>query len=457
MSAQATARYGLAAALNSAGKYRYKSPESVIDYLVVGGGVVGLAVARRLTQRFPSKTVFLVERHDSVGQETSSRNSEVIHAGLYYPIDSLKTRLCVRGREMLYEHCSRHDIPHRKSGKLVVARRDQRAYIENLHAKAKQIVWPSGSQSSSSLKTAVPTQLINGDRARELEPDLSTSIEAALLSPETGILDTHAYMESLEKDIDESDGGDIAYKTSVVRVDPAPPNAGESGWVVQTVTGDAEESDVMLARTVINSSGLSAHLALNSLLPKESRIPMYYARGSYASYHGPGASHISHLIYPCPDAGESSYSFQSLGTHLTFDMQGKIRFGPDLDWLTPPKEGEESDPDFWNSHLTPDDSKIQIMHQAVQEYLPGVDLDGFQPDYCGIRPKLTGPGGGFRDFVFRTDRPDDFGGVATGGDSPGRPLISLMGIESPGLTSSLAIAELVVDEMLCRREGHIPE
>ncbi|OCH87903.1 NAD dehydrogenase [Obba rivulosa] len=456
MSAQTAARYGLAAALNNTGRYKYKPPESVIDYLVVGGGVVGLAVARRLTQRFPSKTVFLVERHDSVGQEISSRNSEVIHAGLYYPIDSLKTQLCVRGRQMLYNHCLKHNIPHRKSGKLIVARRDQRPYIENLHAKAQKIGYPSGLVPPGGPEAAVPTELISGHVALELEPDLNTCIDSALLSPETGIIDTHAYMESLEKDIDESEGGDLAYKTSVVRVDPAPSDAGERGWVVQTVTDDAEESDAMLARTLINSSGLSAHLILNSLLPKESRIPMFYARGSYASYRGPGVSRISHLVYPCPDTGKSNFSFQSLGTHLTFDMWGKIRFGPDLDWLTPPGE-DEADPDFWNKHLVPDDSKIEVMHQAVRDYLPNVSLEGFQPDYSGIRPKLTGPQGGFQDFVFRTDHPEAFGGAARRGEKARRPMISLMGIESPGLTSSLAIAELVVDDMLCRREGHTPE
>jgi len=373
--------------------------------------------------------------------------------GIYYPADSLKTRLCLRGRELMYQRCQTLNIPHRKTGKLVVATAEQRSYIENLHNKATKLQWPPHYTSNSPV---LPTKLISGDEARSMEPDLSKDIAAALWCPETGILDSHSFMESLEKDILESEAGDLAYATRVVRVDPyisesSKPIGDERGWVVQTVTGEdsrTDSSDAILARTVFNASGLSGPFILNALLPLEQRIPMYYARGSYASYKGPGISGISHLIYPCPDTGPNAHAFASLGTHLTLDMNGKIKFGPDIEFLSPPSgssEDPEADVDYWARHLIPDDSKLGEMHRAVTRYLPNITVEGMQPDYVGIRPKLIPPGAGFQDFIFRTDYPCQFGG---GGDVGDAPMISLLGIESPGLTSSLAIAEYIVDDLL---------
>lgn len=294
---------------------------------------------------------------------------------------------------------------------------------------------------------------MTGAEARQLEPDLSMDIAAALWSPETGIVDSHSLMKSLEKDIIESEGGELVYSTQVVRVDPyraSSPLTGstesrQGGWVVQVVTENAEEGDAILAKTLINASGLSAPFLINSLLPEESRIPMYYARGSYASYSGPGISNVSHLIYPCPEVGENAAGFESLGTHLTIDLQGKVRFGPDIQWISPPSASgsAENDRDFWASHLVPDDSRLPEMHQAVTQYLSEVSIQGLQPDYVGIRPKLVPPGGGFQDFLFRTDYSSDFGG-----DGKDGKMISLLGIESPGLTASLAIAETVVEDIL---------
>ncbi|CDO76244.1 hypothetical protein BN946_scf184470.g2 [Trametes cinnabarina] len=411
-----------------------QSPEFAVDHLIVGGGVIGLAVAQRLAQAFPTKSTYLVERHDIVGQETSSRNSEVIHAGLYYPAHSLKTRLCLRGRQLLYERCRTHNIPYKKTGKLVIAQQQQRPYIESLHAKAQKLSWPPHSNPADTHSPVLPTTIINGEEARKMEPDLHENIAAALWSPETGIVDSHELMESLEKDIQEADGSELVYSTKVVRIDPS---REEPGWIVQLVTGNAEEGDALLAKTVINCAGLSAPLIVNAILPESKRIPMYFARGSYASYRGRGVEHISRLMYPCPSVGKDSHAFHSLGTHLTLDLQGKIRFGPDLDWLNPPEDHE--DPDFWQKHLVPDDSRLSLMYQAVKEYLPGVSQEGFQPDYCGIRPKLAGPEAGFQDFVFRRDKAN--------GQSEGE-MISLLGIESPGLTSCLAIAEYVVADLM---------
>ena len=340
----------------------------------------------------------------------------------------------------MYDRCRTHGIPYKKVGKLVVARAEQEAYIHSLHAKAEKLSWSPLSQAFNFPTPTLHTTLISGDEAREVEPNLHQDITAALWSPETGIIDSHALMESLEKDIADNENSELVYSTKVVRIDR---NTDGPGWVVQLVTGGSNEGDALVARTVINCAGLAAPLILNAILPEEQRLPMFFARGSYASYRGPGVEHVSHLIYPCPAVGKDSHAFHSLGTHLTLDLQGKIRFGPDLDWIDPP-EGNE-DADFWQKHLVPDDSRLALMHDAVREYLPNISAQGLQPDYCGVRPKLVGPGGGFQDFVFRQDK--------ASGHGEGE-MISLLGIESPGLTSSLAIAEHVVDEMMGGGQGH---
>ncbi|KAI6151780.1 pyridine nucleotide disulfide oxidoreductase-like protein [Pisolithus tinctorius] len=445
---------GLTAALNSAGKYKYKSPDGAVDFLVVGGGVVGLAVAQRLVERFPNKSTYLVERHGGAGEETSSRNSEVIHAGLYYPADSLKTQLCLRGRHLMYDRCQRHNIPHLKTGKLVVAHEGQRPYVEGLYEKSRQLGWPKHFTQHSRNGAVLPTRLITGDEARVLEPDLSKDITAALWSPETGIVDSHALMESLEKDITESAGGELVYFTRVVRVDPynkrevsSASTSAQDGWVVQATTGDARDGDALFTKTLINASGLSATLILNSLLFESSRIPMYFARGSYAAYRGPGVSNIKHLIYPCAETGPNIHAFQSLGTHLTLDMRGNVRFGPDLEWISPPSSSvddvsDEAHADFWTKYLVPDESRLEDIHGAVTKYLPNVQKENFRPDYVGIRPKLVVSG--FQDFVIRKDYAD---GIGSG------LMVSLMGIESPGLTSCLAIAEHVTEDIIAREQN----
>ncbi|KIY63472.1 NAD dehydrogenase [Cylindrobasidium torrendii FP15055 ss-10] len=421
---------GLRLALNAGGKFKAKAPEFSVDYLVVGGGVVGLALARFLAERYPGKSTYLVERHSRVGEETSSRNSEVLHSGLYYPPDSLKTRLCIRGRQMLYDYCSRAGVPHKKTGKLVVAQEHQMNYIQSLYAKSLTLQAPP--KSNLAPTQVLPTKLISGDEARKMEPSLSPSIVGALWSPETGIVDSHALMESFEKDLVDTDGGEVVLSTSVVRVDPADANIG--GWNVQMLTAGSEEPDPIHARTLINAAGLAAPYIINAILPSDQHIPMYFARGSYVSYKGPGVGGVQHLIYPCPEtmANKNKDAFSGLGTHLTLDMEGKIKFGPDVEWLAPPGN---DDVDFWREHLVPNDSRIGQMHQAVTSYLPGVTLEGMAMDYVGVRPKIAGPGAPFQDFVIQKDGQDE-------------SMISLLGIESPGLTSSMALAEYVVDGLI---------
>lgn len=353
----------------------------------------------------------------------------------------MKTRLCVRGRQLLYSHCDAHSVPYRKIGKLVVAGSDEVAYLQKLHAHCQEL---------GKRAIAVPTELISGDQARELEPDLSEDITMALWSKETGIVDSHALMDSLEEDIAGSEGGEVVLGTKVVRVDPQ-----KDGWVVQMVTEGSSDPDVVLAKTLINASGLASHQILNTLLPQlkppQPRIPIYYARGSYAAYRGPGVSHVKRLIYPVPEQG-AKHAFHSLGTHLTLDMNGNVRFGPDIEWIEPPSSGSTDghsdrleDVDFWKNHLNPSSDRLQEMYHSISRYLRGISLEGLSPDYVGVRPKLMGPGGGgFQDFVVRVD----WSGRWTGVDKEGAQMITLMGIESPGLTSSLAIGEMVVEEVL---------
>jgi 2-hydroxyglutarate dehydrogenase len=395
----------------------------------------------------------------------SSRNSQVIHAGaempipppppsssqllncqagLYYPPDSLKTRLCLRGRQMIYSYCAKHNIPHRRLGKLVVGREEQREYLAKMHAKAQALRAPPHWNHSTDPQV-IPTEILSGDAARERVPQLAREITSALWSPSTGIVDSVALFTSLEKDIRDA-GGTIAYATRAVRID-SDTAAGvqqSPGWVVQTVTGteedDGKNADATLAPVVINAAGLGATSVLNEILPPSRHIPIYFARGAYAVYRGPGVRDIQHLIYPADEASAAKgASFHSLGTHLTLDMAGNVRFGPDIDWLSAP-DNAKRDEEVWEPHLSLDEERARSMHPAVLRYLPGVKPEGFQPDYAGIRPKLASPGAAFQDFVIRADYAER---------SKGRVLmISLLGIESPGLTASLALAEMVVEDIL---------
>lgn len=451
-----------------------------IDHLVIGAGVVGLSIASALAKRWPDKTTYLVERNRAFGEETSSRNSEVIHAGLYYPSDSLKTRLCLRGRELMYQRCQDSNIPHKQTQKLVVGADFAKEYLEKVKAHCDSLG-----------PHAPPTQLISGHQARELEPHLSPDIAWALLSQRTGIVSSHELMASLECDLLDAENTEIVYDTKVVRVDPHRPSKttsssngkrgsdhSQDGWIVQTVTSGgidgSGDSDALLAKVVINTSGLNGPMVLNSLLAdmsgQQDPIPMWHSKGNYASYKGPGATGIQHLIYPVPDTRKGTHAHTSLGTHLTLDLDGNIRFGPDTEWLSPPAtDNEDAAADFWKKGLTVDESRLETMYHQITEYLPNIDKAGLSPDYAGIRPKLIGPNQkGFMDFQFLWHNstnleaqklwqlPPHFPAPSAAAASPaknatvvehveGGVMLSLLGIESPGLTSSLAIGEFVRD------------
>jgi L-2-hydroxyglutarate oxidase LhgO len=329
-------------------------------------------------------------------------------------------------------------------GKLVVGREEHHGYLTKMHAKAMALRAPPRWNDFTD-QPVLPTEILTGDAARERVPELAREIASALWSPLTGIVDSAALLNSLEKDIEDA-GGAIAYATRAVRVDAAAESL--TGWIVQTVTSSEEndgKADATLARVLINAAGLGATSVLNEILPPSEHVPLYFARGAYAAYRGPGVRGIQHLIYPADEASTAKgASFHSLGTHLTLDMAGNVRFGPDIDWLSAP-DSAKHDEEVWEPHLSPDEERVRSMYPAVLRYLPGVRPEGFQPDYAGIRPKLALPGAPFQDFVLRTDYAAKSDGMA--------PMISLLGIESPGLTASLALAEMVVEDMLAGMDG----
>ncbi|KAK4985909.1 hypothetical protein LTR50_005635 [Elasticomyces elasticus] len=388
-------------------------------HAVIGGGAVGLAIARRLQQRDGASTV-LIERHGAVGTETSSRNSEVIHAGLYYGHDSLKTRLCLQGKRMMYELCENNYIPYMNCGKWIVAQDElQMAELEKVHEFAKSM--------------DIPIRFVPRDEAKRREPDVRA--EAGILeSSSTGIVDSHAFMQFLHGAFEDV-GGDTALASPVTRIDP--PSADSLDWKIWTAPSGStppvpgsptpqapspeSEESFITAETVINSAGLYACAINNMILPPDRHRKPYFAKGSYYSY---SRSHPkpSTLIYPAPVPGHGG-----LGTHLTLDMAGRVRFGPDVEWVDSPTD------------LAPtgNSERFQAALEEIRTYLPGIDTDAVALDYAGIRPKLgklgaVASGKGFQDFYIEHEK--GFEGF-----------VNLLGIESPGLTSSLAIAEYVHD------------
>lgn len=370
-----------------------------------------MAVARQLQGREGASTV-IIEQHGAVGTETSSRNSEVIHAGLYYGPDSLKTKLCIRGRHLLYDLCKKQEIPHRNVGKWIVAQNElEFEQLQKIHEHSKLI--------------GVPTHFISTEDGKQKEPDVKANA-GILESPTTGIIDSHLYMTYLQGDFEDR-GGITALNSRVTRI--VPKNKGANGWEIWTRSTslpdddeDIEEEETCItAEVIINSAGLYAVPLSNSILPEERHIQPHYAKGTYYSYSA-SRPKTHRLIYPAPVPGHGG-----LGTHLTLDMGGMIRFGPDLQWIDSPTDFVASD------------ENLEAALEEITLYLPAIDRSAVTVDYCGIRPKLSGTsaqiaGKGFKDFLIRYE--DGFTGF-----------INLLGIESPGLTSSLGIAERV-EELL---------
>ena len=354
-----------------------------IDTVVIGAGVVGLAVARALASA--GREVLILEAAESFGTGTSSRNSEVIHAGIYYPRGSLKARFCVAGRERLYGFCEQHGVPQRRCGKLIVAGSDgQLAELQKIQAAARA--------------NGVELELWEGSRAIDLEPQLRCV--GALHSPLTGIIDSHSYMLALLGQA-ERHGATLVCESCVTGLRL------ERDGVVLAING---EEPVLRARALINSAGIEAPRIAGLIegFPAEHVPRAYFAKGNYFTLAG--RSPFSRLVYPVPEPG-------GLGVHLTLDLAGRARFGPDVQWMDAPD-------------YTVDPQRAQKFYAAIRTYWPGLADGALQPAYAGIRPKISPPGAPAADF--RIDGPEVHG-------VPG--VVNLFGIESPGLTASLAIAD----------------
>lgn len=357
------------------------------DCVIIGAGVVGLAIGRELS--LSGLSVILLEKEGSIGTETSSRNSEVIHAGLYYPAGSLKALYCVEGNKLLYSYCQNKNIDYKKCGKLIVATDEAEiSYLQSLLLKGH-------------CNGCEDLILIEREHVAELEPELKCI--SAILSPSTGIIDSHDYMLNLLGDL-ESSGGNIAFYSPFIR-------AKTSGKDFHVDVGGKEPTQIT-SKWIINSSGLHASKVASSIYGiNEKFIPQTnFAKGNYFNLHG--ASPFRHLIYPAPQA-------HGLGVHLTLDLGGQARFGPDVEWIS-------------SIDYTVDARRSDAFYEAIRRYWPHLPSNSLMPAYSGIRPKICGPNDPAPDF--RIDGPDLHG--ISG-------LVNLFGIESPGLTSSLAIAKAV--------------
>ena len=356
-----------------------------VDAVVIGAGVVGLACAYELTRKLDS--VVVLEREVGPGREISSRNSGVVHAGIYYPEDSLKTRLCIEGNRRLYAWCEAHEVPHKHTGKLIVATNaDDESRLRAIANHAKAV-------------GAGELRLMSGAEAREQEPELRC--ELALHSPTSGVVDVHELIASLVYEIVEADGM-VVYHTAVEEIS----KTGE-GWLVRTTDTTGSQME-LLAQRVVNAAGLSAlDVAEKSGLSASERPwRLYPCKGSYFALTSEAPKTRNSLIYPLPSGG-------GLGVHITADITGARRAGPDAEFV------DEID-------YAVDESRVERFAEAVARYLPAIRVEHLTPDYSGIRPKLVGPEGGFADFVIREPA-----------SQPG--FVHLIGIESPGITAALAI------------------
>ncbi|HVV27144.1 MAG TPA: NAD(P)/FAD-dependent oxidoreductase [Rhizomicrobium sp.] len=355
------------------------------DAVVIGAGIVGLAIARRLARN--GRDVVVLEKNDHFGMETSARNSEVIHAGIYYPQGSLKARLCARGKALLYEFCAAHGVPHRRVGKLIVGHAGQEAQLAAI----------AGAAAANDVTDLKP---LSRREIAALEPEIVAG--GGLFSPSTGIIDSHQYMLALLGDTTLVRGAEM----TAARHD-------SSHWQL-TVRNEAEDI-VLEAATLVCAAGLWAQTVARRIEGLSHVPPLFLAKGNYASLSA--KSPFTHLVYPVPEPG-------GLGVHVTLDMGGRARFGPDVEWL------QTNDPAAIDYTVAPDITEKFL--PLIRSYWPNAQIEMLTPDYSGVRPKLAGPGAPNADF--RIDGPSIHG-------MPG--LVNLFGIESPGLTASLAVAEYV--------------
>jgi L-2-hydroxyglutarate oxidase LhgO len=358
-----------------------------VECVVIGAGVIGLAVARRLAQS--GREVIVLEAAEGIGTVTSSRNSEVIHAGIYYRSGSLMARMCVAGKQALYRYCRDRGIPHRNCGKLIVAtapKETEKLQSIRAHAEANGVT---------------DLQTLTREAAQALEPALHC--EAALFSPSTGIVDSHAYMLALRGNAEEA-GAAFAFHTPLLGAKV------RSGRIELDAGGEAPMS--LECKLLINAAGLGATTVARHIdgMPVEKIPPAYLAKGNYFSCSA--RAPFSHLIYPVPEPG-------GLGVHLTLDLAGQARFGPDVEWVD-------------RIDYAIDPARAERFYPAIRRYWPELPDGALMPSYSGMRPKIVPPAVAVQDFLIQGPRDHGVDG-----------LINLFGIESPGLTSSLAIADYV--------------
>ncbi len=362
------------------------------EITIIGAGVIGLAIAEKLSEEF--KNVFLIEKHQTFGQETSSRNSEVIHAGIYYPEKSLKSLLCVEGKELLYNYCNKYDIPYNKCGKLIVATTEEEIpVIEGIRQTAMQ--------------NGVYLEVMEKGQIAELEPEIFAL--KALFSPTTGIIDTHSLMKRFEINT-INNGGQIVYGSEVTNIKKI-----DHGYKI--ILNDNQTSNFSFTtRVVINSAGLTSDKISEMAGMKDENLTIKFCKGEYFRINPPKNRLISRLIYPVPHP-----NMEGIGIHVTIDMGGGVKLGPDVKYL---------DPNIFDYKVTP--SKQDIFFTSAKKFLPFLEFDDIAPEMAGIRPKIQKQGEPIRDFYIMEE---------TGRGCPG--FINLIGMESPGLTSSIAIANYV--------------
>lgn len=376
--------------------------KETVDATIIGAGVVGLAIAEAMAAK--NRQIVVLEKNDSFGQETSSRNSEVIHAGIYYPKEFLKSRLCLQGNRLLYAWCKKYQVPHQRIGKLIVATNEEEcADLERIKITAEE----NGVEKLDYLGRV---------QLKSKEPEVSAL--AALFSPSTGIIDTHRLMQTLLMSA-EGKGTIVTYRSEVTAI-----HFDGSTWDLEINDGEYRIGTKLL----INSAGLHADriAALASIDIDAVGYRLKPCKGNY--FTATPAPKINHLIYPVPVKNNVG-----LGIHATLDLSGRVRFGPDSQYLS-------ADQLF---DYTVDEVLKSAFHKSIQKYLPLVSIDALYPDMSGIRPKIQGPGDPAMDFVIREE-----------GDRGLNGFINLIGIESPGLTACLAIGEYIRDESLLHAGEH---
>lgn len=363
------------------------------EITVIGAGVIGLAIAENLSS--DSSDLFLIEKHSSFGQETSSRNSEVIHAGIYYTKNSLKAKLCVEGKQLLYDYCKMYGVPYNKCGKLIVATsEDEIRIIEGIRQKAIA-------------NDVNDLELLEKDQIHELEPSIFAL--KALLSPSTGILDSHSLMKQYETNT-VNNGGQIVYGSEVTGLRKI-----SGGYEITLLDSDKQVYSFTSAK-VINSAGLTSDKISEMVGINDDNLRIMFCKGEYFRVRPPKNKLIKRLVYPVPHE-----NMEGIGVHVTIDMGGGVKLGPDVKYL---------ETNIYDYKVT--ESKQEVFFQSAKKFLPFLEYDDLVPEMAGIRPKIQKPGEPLRDFYIKEESDRGFPGF-----------INLIGMESPGLTSSIAIARYV--------------